>query len=184
MILKMELSKKKLELKIWRILILFIWKECRPIWERTLMVWLNALLIRRLVGHLNKSQELLFKTMEEWPWKDHQGCHSCHRPRVQRLGKQSGFKGRGHLSGSGVPWARVLLRNASWKGSSQRAGAQTMPSRGMQAWLPPPRLQRTRSAGTTMDPEPQPGSAAVGAFLLSHEGDIVTSMSPKGRTLS
>ena len=65
MILKMELSKKKLELKIWRILILFIWKECRPIWERTLMVWLNALLIRRLVGHLNKSQELLFKTMEE-----------------------------------------------------------------------------------------------------------------------
>ena len=55
------------------------------------MVRCGQATIRRLgwISHLNRSQELFFKTMEEGPWRqfrDHQGCQSPDRPRVPGLG--------------------------------------------------------------------------------------------------
>ena len=54
---------------------------------RTPRVWPSNCLIRlEWIGHLNRSQELFSKMMEEWSWewfRHNQSCHCHHMPRVQ-----------------------------------------------------------------------------------------------------
>lgn len=65
----------------------------KPVPERTQKAWPNNSLIRRLVwiNFLKRSQELLFKTMENAPlicFRDDQDCHPYERYRAQKHGGQ------------------------------------------------------------------------------------------------